>query len=328
MAKKKVKAPSSRKKNVAVPVAAPKVVEPVKKPNNMMAIMLAVVIVFVVAEIYFVTVKTIRQSKRPFYVNSWIHNYKGCTSIGEYGNYIYAIDNTRGDVYKTDKVSGQLEKILSFPEGVYSALENSKGELYILTKSNEVFLVDGKTYKTIKKIKPEGITDSIWMEIDSKDNFFIVSPTSSTVVKYGPDFNKLLVFGGRGDDKQNLSGIGKVFAGPKDELYVMNSYKPGFMEVKVFDNNGKFLRAWPINNIKKFDALTNMAVAPDGNVYINAYEESKIYVFSGTGKFLGSFDGDKDKRFQIVYAASITGGKNGLIYIHTHKLVVFKTINY
>jgi hypothetical protein len=328
MSKRKVKAAVARKKKAPETVVEPvKTAEPSKKSNGGMYI-LAAVLVFVAAEIYFMTMKNIRESKRPVYVNSWDHQYKGCTSIGQYGDYIYAVDNTRGDVYKTDKTNGTLEKIMSFPEGVYSAVQNSTGDIYVLTKTNEVIQVDGKTYKTVKTNKITDINDVNWMDVDSKDNFYLISSSSGLVEKYSPDFTKILSFGGHGDDKANLNGAGKIFAGPKDDIYVLNSYKPGAMEVKIFNDGGKYLRSWPVTKIKKFDSLTNMAIAADGNVYINSYEESKIYVFSGNGKYLGSFDGDKDKHFQIIYAASVTGGKDGFIYVHTHKLVVFKTLTY
>jgi hypothetical protein len=325
MAKKSTKSGVVRRKTKAAEVPVIKAVEPVKKPNNMFMVILAVFVIFTVAEIFFITAKNARESKRPFYVDSWPHNYKGSTSIGEYGNYLYALDNTRGDAYKTDKATGVMVKIFSFPVGLWSFMENSKGEMYVLTKTNEVLVLDPKTYKTVQTIQLEGIKDGLWMDVDSKDNFYIVGSTTGYITKFGPGFKKILSFGGRGDEKGSMSGPSKVFVGPKDDLYVMNSYAPGKLEVKIYDENGKFLRSWPITKIKK---LTNMAVAADGNVYVNSYEESKIFVFSPTGKFLSSFDGDKDKKFQIMYAASLTGGKNGLIYVHTHKMGIFKTINY
>jgi sugar lactone lactonase YvrE len=328
MAKKKAKAVSTKKKAAAPVIPPPKVAEPVKKPNGLVGFLLAAVLLVVVAEVYFITVTSIRQSKRPLYVNSWAHQYKGLTSVGEYGNFLYGIDNTRGDVYKTDKNTGVLEKILSFSEGVNSAVADSKDDIFILTKDNQIFKVDGRTYKTVKKFKIGDMKEISWMEIDSKDNLFFSSPSSGLVAKYDPDFKKLLQFGGPSEDKGGISSAAKIFAGPKDDMYVMDAYKPGEIAIKIFDDNGKFIRSWPVKKIKKFDSLTNMAVAADGNVYINSYDESKIYVFGPAGKFLGSFDGDKDKRFQIIYAASITGGKSGLIYVVTHQLVVFKTINY
>ena len=328
MAKKKA-ASVVRKKKTAAPAIEPvKAAEPVKKNNSALMMLLAAVVIFVAAEIYFITVQSIRQSKRPVFVNSWAHQYKGLTSVGEYGNYLYGIDNTRGDVYKTEKNTGNLEKILSFPEGVSSALSDSKGDIFILTKHDEVLKVDGKTYKTIKKFKIEDIKDVCWMEIDSKDNLFFTSSTSGLVSKYDPDFNKSLQFGGHTDSKGDMSCAAKIFAGPKDEMYVMDAYKAGAYAVKIFDDNGKFIRSWEVTKIKKFDSLTNGCVAANGDMYINSYEESKIYVFGPSGKFLGSFDSDKDKRFQIIYAASITGGMNGLIYVVSHQMAVFKTINY
>jgi hypothetical protein len=328
MAKKKAKAVAAKKKAAAPVNRAVKAAETAKKPGSMVMVLLAAVVLVVIGEIYFITMKSIRESKKPFYVNSWPHQYKGLTSIGEYGNYIYGIDNTRGDVYKTEKTTGTLEKILNFTEGVSSAVQNSKGDIYILDKTNDVIQVDGKTYKTVKKFKIEDVKDVSWMELDSKDNFFFTSSSSGLISKYSPDLKKVLQFGGRGEGKGAVNSPAKIFAGSNDDMYVMDSFRPGEVQVEVFDDNGKFIKSWPVKNIKKFDSLTNMAIAADGNVYINAYEESKIYVYGPSGKFMSSFDGDKDKRFQIVYAASVTGGKNGLIYVVTHKMAIFKTMTY
>ncbi|MCE5300642.1 MAG: NHL repeat-containing protein [Spirochaetia bacterium] len=329
MTKRKKKNAVAREADAVTGNDNKQVAQPVpKKSNKIMFIVLAVFLLVTAVEVYFVSMKAVRQSKRPLYVNSWPHNYKGCTSIGEYGNYIYAVDNTRGDVYKTNKQNGVLEKILSFPEGTYSAMEDAAGNIYVLTKNDGVFCIDGKTYKTKEKIKLDEVKNPIWMDIDSKGNFFVVSADTNTVVKYDNAFTKITVFGGNGEEKSSLSGAGKVIVGPNDNVYVMNAPKNNTMEIKQYDNDGKFIRMWPVTNMNKFDSLTNLAIAADGNVYINVYQESRINVYSPSGKYLGSFDSDKDKKFQIIYAASITGGREGLLYVYTHKMAVFKTIKY
>jgi len=201
--------------------------------------------------------------------------------------------------------------------------------MYILTKKDEVLVIDGNTYQTVKTIQPESIIQPFWMVVDSKDNFFLVSSSTSEIFKYDTDFKRILQFGGHGESKGSLNSVGRIFVGPKDNIYVMNTYNPNSMEIKIYDNNGKFLSSWPVTKVKMFDALTSMAIAADGDVYINSYSENRIYVFSSNGKFLGSFDSDKDGKFQIFNGVTLaSGGKNGLLYLFSSKIGVLKTIDY
>ena len=325
-----------KKKPAAVKIAGDPAEKPAVKPagsaGKKQAIFLAVIAVFVIftaGEIYFITMKALKQGKRPVFISSWHHNYKrGCTSIGQYGDYIYAIDSGRGDVYRNRKKTGKLEKIFAYSEGVYSALQNSAGDIYILTKNGQVIRIDGTTYAEKERIQPEGITNPVWMEVDSGDNLYLVSYSTNHVVKYGPDFKKLLQFGGTGAAGDKLSGAKKVFAGPDDNMYVMDVHPDGSMDVKIFTSGGKFLKSWKVTHMAKVDWLTNMAVDTSGYVYINAYQESRIYVYDNNGKFMSSFDSDKDKKYQIVYAPSVTGGKDGVIYVVSHSIALFEAMKY
>jgi hypothetical protein len=195
MAKRKTKVVRV-KKAVAVPEAVPEItVKEPGKTNKLLQLVLLLFVVFTITEVYFVSMNSIRQSKRPVYVSSFPVLYKGYTSAGVYGDYLYVNDNSQGDVYKTNKLNGVLEKVLSFPEGTFGAVADLAGNIYVLTKTNEVLVVDGKTYKTIEKIKPEGVTRAAWIDIDSKDNFFIVDSSTNEIVKYDHDFKKMLKFG-------------------------------------------------------------------------------------------------------------------------------------
>lgn len=331
MKKKKIKVPGSKKKSVAATqTSALKVKAETKKPNIAMIVFFTLFAIFVVAEVYFMSAKHIRQSKKPAYLNQWQVKYTGYTSSGEYGAYLYVTDNSRGDVYKTDKATGNTEKMLSFTEGAVNAVADSKGDIYVLNKTNEVSVVDGKTYKTVKKIKLEGVSSASWIDVDSNDNFFIANNSNATIFKFGPDFKKIAVFGGTGDGKESFRELGKIFVSPKNEVHALDAGDTTMVMIRIFDNNGKFLRAWKISNVVKYyDALTQIAIMPNGNVYINSYRDGKIYVFTSSGKFLGSFDEDTNKRFQIINGAvSICGGKEGTFFVFTHQIFGLKEIKY
>jgi hypothetical protein len=333
MAKKKkssVSRPAKKSRTVNIPATEPAPVV-TGKSSMLKKILITFFAVFLAAnivELFVFMGKAMHKQNYPVLATQWAHNYTGCTSIGEYGGYIYGIDNTRGDVYINKKDSGQLVTKLNFKEGVYSALEDSAGVIWVLARTGEVLKVDPGNFRTVSRIKPEGSVSASWMDIDSKDNFYIANPSSSVITKYDRNFKKLLAFGGRSEGNDGFFNLGKIFTGPGDEIYCMNYLKTGKLEIKIFASDGKFINAWTVYGIKSFDGLTNMAIAPDGDAYINDSGQSKVFVFNNKGNMLGSFSGTEDKSFSIVYIASITGGKNGLIYVATHDMGVFKTIDY
>jgi hypothetical protein len=327
MAKAKKTAKKTVKK-AAVPAPAAKTAAPAKKGGTLM-IVLAALVAFTAIEIYFVVQKTLRQSKRPDFVMSWPSEYKkGLTSLGEYGNFLYAVDSTTtGNVYKTSKTDGKTVKLFTLPELVYGAVEDSKGFVYILDKQNTVHKYTPDNVE-IKKIPLADMQSAAWIEVDSKDNFYIADTTTSFITKYDPSFNKVTRFGGRGEGKDKFVNLSKIFAGPNDDLYCVNSLRTYTASMKILDSNGKFKKEWLFKNIKKISSQENMAITKDGFVYVNSFEGSSIYVFDNNGKFMGNFDTDKSKRFLITFPSSITGGKDGLIYISTHDLAVFQQVKY
>jgi|GEM_PF-1830962 hypothetical protein len=288
----------------------------------------AVFLAFNIVELFVFMGKAMHKDKYPALVGTWPHNYKGCTSIGEYGDMIYAVDNTRGDVYINNKTTGKAVRVLNFKEGVCSALQDSKGFVYVLTRNSGILKLDPKNYSVIAKYNPENSGPFSWMDIDSGDNFFLVNPTSDIIYKFDNNFKKTISFGGQGDGPDGFFNAGKIFTGPDGELYAMNFMKKGGLEIKIFSSGGKILENWPVKEIKNFDSLTNMAVASNGDAYINDTQKSRICVFNMKGKFLGSFSGTEDKTFMIQYAASVTGGKNGLIYVFTYNIGIFKNMDY
>lgn len=322
------KAKKSKRKARENAMAASSAAKAPAKKSALIPALVAAFVIFTAVEIYLVVQKTMRQNKRPEFVGAFPNTYKtGMTSIGEYGNYLYGVDNTSGKIYKINKQNGTLEKLFELDEQVYSAVEDTKGDVYFLDKQNSV-QVFGKDNVRKKVIKLEGMQNASWLEIDSKDNFYVVDGSTSVITKYDASFIKMASFGGRGEGKVKFVNAGKLYAGPKDELYCINMFQLNDARIKILDSNGKFIKEWPVKQMAKFSNLENLAITKDGYVYINSFEGSAVYVFNNNGKFMGKFDTDKNKKFLITYPASMTGGKNGLLYIPTHNLAVFKPVDY
>src|ERR1035437_5194482 len=323
------KSKKTRRKEPKVVATVLPVKEASPKKNGVLIFFLFVLVIFTSVEIFMVAQQKIKQNKRPEFIMSWPSEYKkGLTSMGEYGDFIYGVENTStGLVYKIDKKDGSLAFLFQLPELVYSAVQDSKGDIYILDKKNTIH-VFGPDNKLKKKITVDDAKTAGWIEVDSKDNFYVVDLTSSIITKYDPNFKKIFSFGGRGIGNENFTNVGKVFDGPNDQLYCVNMLDENKAQIKIFDSNGKYKKSWLIKNVKKFTFLENLAILPDGYVYLNSFADSLIYVFDNNGKFKGTFDTDIGKKFLITSPSSITGGKNGIIYVATHDLVAFKPIKY
>ncbi|MCE5300964.1 MAG: hypothetical protein LLG37_08875, partial [Spirochaetia bacterium] len=264
-----------------------------------------------------------KKIQAPDLTAKWAHNYKGCTSIAEFGGYLYAVDNARGTVYVNDKLTGENQRKIELGEqGALRAVADATGTMYVLTKKDEVLEIDKKLrIKAEHRIK--AINDIVWMDIDDEGNFYFLGNSTGTIAKYDHGLKTFKIFAGRNDGPSGLYNPFKFFVSG-DNVYVMNSGKKNIPEIKVFNRNGAFVRGFAIKAPKFYDSLSNLAVTPKGVIYLNAPAENKIYKYNSHGGYLGSFNGDRIQSFMINYAASVTGGKEGYIFVYTNVIAVFK----
>ena len=332
MAKRKTKKAASAAKRKAKAAATPRVktAEAPRKPGKGIFLIAALCVfaLLVAAEMYYVSKKSAVRSMRPQFVKSWAKSHKGVTSIAAYSNHLYMIDNTRGSVYKYDRQNGTLLKIYEYEEGVYGAAEASGGTLFILHKNNTITRISSGD-KVLGKIPLGGIQIAGWIDIDSNDNLFISDKGTGKITKFSPEMEKTAEFGGSGTGKDKFIQLAKVFTAPDDTIYCVNRVERKSMDIKIFTNDGKFKKSWPVKQIQEFSGLENIAVSPSGEVYINSFDASKVFVFDNNGKFLSTFETDTAKRFVITYPASLCGDKKeDLLYVDTHQLGIFNYIKY
>ncbi|MGD0566560.1 MAG: hypothetical protein ABSA34_04420 [Candidatus Goldiibacteriota bacterium] len=332
MAKKKATAAKKRKTRAAAPVQETAAVLPPQKPvfkyKNLLAIAVAVLIIISIFEVIPFVSGSFKKVKNPALLYSWTHNYGGCTSISECGPNIYGIDNTRGDIYVNEKVAGTFLKKVTIPEGVLTISGDSAGNIFVLDRKNEILKLDPKTFKTVKKTALEGAGNYSWMDIDSKDNFYAANSSTQQIVKFNSSFVKTGAFGGPGGGREGFDYLGKIAAGPGDDIYALNFLKDRKLEIKVFTSDGKYKYNWTADSMKSIDSYSGIAVAPDGDVYLSSMNDAAVYVYSAQGRHLGTFNQDDAKTFTITYIASICGGRNGVIYVATSKMAAFGVINY
>ena len=302
--------------------------KPMSRGKVIVIVVLALMLV-TIGEIVFVAKKSVRESKKPEFIKAWDKGFmKGATSIENYGDHMYIVDNSRGDVYKCDKMSGKLLKVFEMgDEGALSAVEAKNGHVYILTKQNTVIHYTPDNNKA-EKIPLKGRRNVRWMDVDSDNNFYLVEHGDMKVYKYSDEFEPVLSFGGKGEGGDKFNMIVKLDAGADKNIYCLDNVGVNKYKIRIFGRDGRFKKSWQIKRINKMDGLTDMAITSKGYVYINGVKDSRVFVFNNNGKFMSSFDTDKDRRFVIKFPPCITGGENKRFFVLTHQMAIFRTIDY
>ena len=330
MAKSKKKKKPAGKKHVKAAVVERKTVQAKKFPLKTVIIIFAVLAA--VQMVYF-TLKAVKQSKKPGLVTSWNYSTGGVTSMAEYGGHLYVLNSQSGLVYKYAKMDGTLLSKFKVNDWIGGAAETSAGETFILTRNNRILKYDSEGKPAGEAIIPVEAGLS-WLALDSKDNIIAANYNKGKIYKLSPSMEKIFEAGGKGVGREMFDNIGRIYAGPGDSVYCVNwiytgsSAKKKKMEVKIFSAKGKFIRSWLVKGIKKYSPLEDIAVGSSGNVYINCHFGSYVMVYNSKGRVLGSFDRDKNKMFYTAVPSAIAGGKEGLIFIATSKIGVFKEIKY
>jgi hypothetical protein len=117
--------------------------------------------------------------------------------------------------------------------------------------------------------------------------------------------------------------VGRTFVGPSDEIYTLTG-KPYW--VKIYDKNGKFMNGWLVKGLEKVSDLEALAINPQGDIYMNDFNGSKVIVYSGKGKIKYVFSVDADGRFKMQSPGFIAGGLDGLIVISSTNMGICESI--
>ncbi len=292
-----------------------------KNKNALLIILLsAMVILFLVAEIFVVVKRQISMSKKPVFVGEWRPQYKGQIGMPVWRDHLYVIDNSSNMVTKYDKMNGAVIDAYPVEKNPKWVAETSAGDTIILLyDSNELLKYTGN--KLTGKILIKEVKDPVGMVIDSEDNIYLSDNASPRIYKYNLNGEKISEFGGR--DK--IRKAGRIFIDKDDNLYLLDITKPYY--VKVFSKDGKFLRQFELK-IKKLVGLECLAITHDGNIYINDMNETKIVVFSPKGKLLGKFDTDIDFKYKIGVPGAFSGGLDNYIYVGSYSVAIFEPIKY
>lgn len=332
MAKKKAKKKvgmkqkkTSRKKEKQVEAGKENVSAAKKKNPFIVPVIIAVVLLAIAAEIYFVAQKEMKLNKKPVFVKKWKGTYKSHEGIPVYGQNMYIIDYKQNQIQVYDKTSGSVKTIIETKGRPQWAVETTKGDVLVMISGSNV-LKKYQNGKMTGEIALAGSANPVGMAIDSEDNLYVSEHGSNKIIKYNIKGKKLMEFGGRGGSKDKFEKIGKVFDGPEDKIYALD-YGDGSVSVRVFTSKGKFVKGFK-THIEQPVGLEKIVIMQDGNMYINDFNGSRIFVYNPGGKLISRFNYDKDGRFKITYPASISGGEDNRLYVASHAMGIFEAIEY
>ncbi len=323
MAKAKKKSAKKQKIVSEIKTLEPinKAVDARQKKTGLVAAVITFVLLLVVAEIFFVMKKQAQLNKKPILSNFWVSQQKGITGMSISNENLFIIDGPHNEVQRYNKKIGDLLDVFVTEKPPVGAVEFANGDVGIVV-ANDPYLTIYSNKKIKKKILLEGISQPYGIVGTADDIFFVSDNITGKIVKFSVDGKKIMDFGGKGEAPGRFVGGTKLFKDKDDNIFALDG-----KTVQVFNSNGKFLRRF-ILKIEKTSGLENLAITPDGNVYVNDFNGSRIMVFNQKGKNLGNFIKDSSGTFSITYPAALAGGFDGFIYVSTHKLAIFQPIEY
>jgi sugar lactone lactonase YvrE len=205
-----------------------------------------------------------------------------------------------GDDILPKKKRGWLERLAGVPEEgsrshmlkPYGVAIDSKGRAFVvdtLLRVVFVFDLESKSLEYRGDKPPAAFRTPIGAAIDEKDRLFVSDADLHTITCFSPDGEVLAVFGG--DKLERPAGL--AVDDPLRRLYVADAKA---RKVFVFDlDKLEFVRTigTPMNGdseqLGAFIAPTNVAVDPDGLLYVVDTFNNKIQVFDTDGEPVRSF---------------------------------------
>lgn len=327
----KKKAKKSRKavtkkvlKTVQEPVQASAPVE-VKKPSKkIFAIIFAVALVIITAEIVMIAMKQKKLNQKPVLVSSWGLQYKSQSGQPVSGNHMYIIDTGANQVKKYDKLSGELKEVFMFDSVPAWAQEDSGGNVFVMLRGPDriVKMQSKEKFDMFLMLESGGINNFI---INSNGEFGVSDGKSGQITTYNPRAEKMSQFGGRGTGKGQFMSLGRIFTDNKDNYYAFDISDA--LKIKVFSNTGKFVKEFKLQT-KKHNSSDALAITNDGNLYYNDWNEAVIKVFNNNGKYLGQFNMDKAMKYKMGIPGSISGCRDNLVHVGSHNVAVFEPVKY
>jgi DNA-binding beta-propeller fold protein YncE len=185
---------------------------------------------------------------------------------------------------------------------------DAKGTIYLLQrgeKADPVLVADHEGHllrswgKGLYKI-PHSI------RIDPQGNIWTVDASSSTVIKFSPQGEKLMQInvGGQPQNSRNhFVGTTDIAFGPNGRIFISDGY--GNARILEYTSEGKHVREWGSAGTGpgQFHLPHAIVIDEDGVIYVADRENGRIQKFDLDGKFLGEFP-----NLGRTYSLKLSGG--------------------
>ena len=202
--------------------------------------------------------------------------------------------------------------------GLISAVTADKqGNIYILhrptdPKADPIIVVDAQGNR-LRSFGGGLFNTPHGIRIDPQGNVWTIDANTSKVYKFTPEGKKLLEFsiGDIPDPSRPFCGATDVAFAANGHLYISDGYCNA--RVLEYTADGKRLRVWGTKGKGpgQFNLVHDVAISPDGILYVADRENGRLQWFNLDGKFLG------EKHFggQLF---SVAIGAKGDIYVGAH----------
>lgn len=179
-----------------------------------------------------------------------------------------------------------------------------------------VFDHPGRRYFRIGDDEPGALQKPLGLATDGDCNLYVVDGSLFRVMKYDAKGHYLTSFGGA----EFFKHISHVAVSPKgDRLYVVDT---GTVEnrdhrIRVFDGvDGKHLHDIGTRGTEpgKFNLPRDIALGPDGNLYVIDGGNFRVQVFKTTGEFVRTFGGMGAQVGQFTRPKGIAVDREGRVY--------------
>ena len=136
--------------------------------------------------------------------------------------------------------------------------------------------------------------------VDDRGNVYVADHNNNRVQKLSPDGRFLARFGAHGGDGTAGSGDGEfdtprgVAVDHEGNIFVAEK---GNNRIQELDRNGRFIRKWgasggdgtPGTDRGQFRLPYNVAIDPDGHLWVNDVLNNRVQEFSHTGRYLAAY---------------------------------------
>ncbi len=152
---------------------------------------------------------------------------------------------------------------------------------------------------------------------DMKDRVYVCDSEKHKIIVLSEAGEVKLVFGD-GGGKERLLNPGHLTV-DDDYLYVFSC---SMKKINKYTKSGKFKGSW--DYFWEQPTVENIATDGKGKLYVNDHVGSKIWIFSTKGKLIGTCNEEKTGTYQIIAPGGIADGRDGFIYLCSHKIGKFQ----